>query len=269
MFKLRLLVALTIWWLFLFFNVERMDSTLNLTPVVYVLVPVAAVMTVLIKQISTKNALYTIAPALIVYAVMKRLLGFTLLERSLAVTFTEMTSIVITLLLVREVLIALQDFEDTIDHITFRQLGLPPRVYESPDAEDLYREVKRSRRFQHPLSLLVIKPQLDASSVRLNDLMLDLQRAMSARYFQARLVKFLSEELRDTDLVAIDGDDFVVLLPETSEQDASDILGRLGRQAYHELGIDLAAGLASFPDQALTFTALMEAARRSAGDAES
>src|SRR5690606_1051028 len=150
-----------------------------------------------------------------------------------------------------------------------RQLGLPPRVYESPDAEDLYREVKRSRRFQHPLSLLVIKPRLDPTSVRLNDLMLDLQRAMSARYFQARLVKFLSEELRDTDLVAIDGDDFVVLLPETAERDASDLLERLSRQAYQELGIDLAAGLASFPDQALTFTALMEAARRSAGDAES
>lgn len=262
MFKLRVLIALTIWWLFLFFNIERMDSTLNITPLVYVLVLVFAVMLIMIKRLSKLSSLLTLPPVLIAYVVLKQLLGYTILERGLATTVTEIAGISITFLLVREVLLVLHDFEDAIDKITFRQLGLPPRVYETPDAEDLYREVKRSRRFKHPLSLLVVRPQVDTSSIPMNDLMLELQRAMSARYFQARLVKFFSEELRDTDLVAIDGENFLVLLPETGEEQAHEVLEQVRMVAYQQMGIDLDVGMASFPDKALTFTGLVDAARR-------
>ncbi|HOA24796.1 MAG TPA: diguanylate cyclase [Aggregatilineales bacterium] len=264
MLKLRILIGITIWWLFLFFNIERIDSTLNITPFVYVLVPVAAVgLTLIPSRIAQRSPLFTITPVLIAYIILKRAMGYALFERALAVTVTEITGIVLTLLIVREVLLIVRNFEDAVADITFRQLGLPPRVYETPDAEDLYREVKRSRRFKHPLSLMLVKPRFDPDRVGVNQLVLDIQRAMASRYVQARLAKFLSENLRDTDLVAIDGDDFIVLLPETTGETASQVLAELSEKAYEEMGVQLNIGLAAFPDKALTFNGLIEAARSS------
>ena len=131
-----------------------------------------------------RSPLFTITPVLIAYIILKRAMGYALFERALAVTVTEITGIVLTLLIVREVLLIVRNFEDAVADITFRQLGLPPRVYETPDAEDLYREVKRSRRFKHPLSLMLVKPRFDPDRVGVNQLVLDIQRAMASRYVQ-------------------------------------------------------------------------------------
>lgn len=269
MLKLRILIGVTIWWLFLFFNIERVDAYLNITPFVYVLVPIAAVgMTLIPSRISQRSPLFTIIPVLIAYIILKWALGYSLFERALAVTVTEITGIVLTLLLLREILLIVRDFEDTIADITFRQIGLPPRVYETPDAEDLYREVKRSRRFKHPLSLMLVKPRFDPNNVGVNQLVLETQRAMSSRYMQARLAKFLTDKLRDTDLVAIDGEDFIVLLPETTEDIASQLLTDIGELAYEEMGVRLNIGLAAFPEKALTFNGLIDSARSSLENAE-
>jgi GGDEF domain-containing protein len=164
------------------------------------------------------------------------------------------------LMLTRQVVYIVRDFEDTVAKLTFRQIGLPPRLLGSVDTEDLYREVKRSRRFQHPLSMAVIEPDVDPKTVELNAILDDLRKSIAMRFVQARLAKLLSEELRDCDLIAQHGDGFAVLLPEMTADETRRVAELLRAEAQNRLGMDLNIGVSSFPDAALTLGGLIDGA---------
>jgi GGDEF domain-containing protein len=261
MLKLRIWLGVLIWWLFLFYNVERINEPINIASFVYVLTPVAAGALILLPRVFGRvSVAFAILPTLVVYFALKVLLRYPIFNSALPVTITEVVSISITLLLVKQVGTIVWDFEDTIAKLTFRQIGLPPRLYETTDTEDLYREVKRSRRFRHPLTLLVVRPDFDPAKVELNRVLLELRESMAPRYVQARLAKLFSEELRDSDLLVVEEDEFIILLPETTEVEAERMATRLQRQVATELDIDLQVGMAGFPDRAVTLRGLVDAA---------
>jgi len=261
MLKLRLWLGVLVWWLFIFYNIERINEPINIASFVYVLVPVAAGAVMLAPQMFRKlRLILLIAPTLIVYFILKLLFNYQLVGPALPLTIMEIVCILVTLFLVRQVGYVVWDFEDTIANITFRQVGLPPRLYETTTTEDLYREVKRSRRFRHPLSLVVIRSDFDPESVRLNRILLEFQQTLATRYLQARLARMLSEELRDYDLIAWERDSFVVLLPETTPEDASRVAQRISKQAEKALSLRLKMGIAGFPEEAVTLTGLIDAA---------
>src|SRR5689334_9076043 len=161
MLRLRTgLIALALWF-FVFFNLERFNAV-DLADFVYMLVPVAiGVLLIAPRLFAQDRLLLLIAPTLMVYFGLKVALHQPIIGgTALATTITELVSIVLSLLLVRQIVYIVLDFEDTITKLTFRQIGLPPRLLQSVDTEELYREVKRSRRFQHPLSMLIVEPEI-------------------------------------------------------------------------------------------------------------
>jgi hypothetical protein len=261
MLRLRTgLIALALWF-FVFFNLERFDAV-DLADFVYMLVPVAIAILLIAPRLFAHNRLLLlIIPTLLAYFGLKVALHYPVIGgTALATTITEIVSIVLSLLLVRQIVYIVLDFEDTITKLTFRQIGLPPRLLHSVDTEELYREVKRSRRFQHPLSMLIVEPELDPKTVDLSAVLEELKASIAMRFMQARLAKMLSEELRDCDLIAQHGNGFAVLMPETTAVDALRISDTLRAESKSRLGMDLKVGASSFPEGALTLGGLIDVA---------
>jgi hypothetical protein len=261
MLRLRTGIGVLALWFFIFFNIERFDAV-NIASFVYLLVPISAGLLLLVpKWFANNRLLLLMIPVLIMYFGLKIYFNYPIYGgAALATTTTEVVSIVLSLMLVRQIMYIVLDFEDTIAKLTFRQIGVPPRLLHSIDTEELYREVKRSRRFQHPLSMLIVEPDFDPKSIQLNAILEDLKASIASRFIQARLAKLLSEELRDSDLIAQHGDGFAVLLPETSPEDAERIINLVRTEAQSRLGMDLKIGASSFPEGALTLGGLIDAA---------
>jgi GGDEF domain-containing protein len=261
MVKFRIWIGILVWWLFLFYNIERINEPINIASFVYVLVPLAGGVLILIPRVFARRRLLIILiPTLILYFALKVYLGYSVLGQGLPLTVTEIVSILITLLLVQQVGTFVWDVEDTISKVTFRQIGLPPRLYESADTEDLYREVKRSRRFNHPLSILFVEPDFSEERLDVNRTLIEMQKNMVERFTQAQVAKMLSEELRDCDLIAAHEQGFAILLPETAQSDATEVAKRLSNQIGEKLKVELKVGVSGFPDTALTLGGLLDSA---------
>jgi GGDEF domain-containing protein len=261
MVKFRIWIGILVWWLFLFYNIERINEPINIASFVYVLVPVAAGMLILVpRAFARRRLLIILIPTLAIYFALKVYLEYPILGQGLPLTVTELVSLLITLLLVQQVGTIVWDVEDTMDKVTFHQIGLPPRLYESADTEDLYREVKRSRRFGHPLSILFVEPDLSRERLDVNRTLIEMQKNMVERFTQARVAKMLSEELRDCDLIAAHEQGFAILLPETHQTHAVEVARRLSSRVADKLNVELNIGISGFPDAALTLGGLLDSA---------
>ena len=134
--------------------------------------------------------------------------------------------------------------------------------------ERLSEEINRSGRNKRPFSIAVIDIDLfkninDTYGHQVGDFIL------------IQLVRFLQERLRRSDLVArLGGEEFVLLLPETTGNNAWLLTERLRQQlsetyfpyyeqvsrTYIDLQITVSAGIATFPDDTGSADALMELA---------
>jgi hypothetical protein len=259
MYKLRLWLGVFIFWLFLFYNIERINEPINISSFVYLLVPIAGMVPPLIPNLQRRvgNLIYTLL-VLGAFFILKTSLGYQILGEQLPITVMEILIILISLFLFRKVSDTVWNFENTIANITFQQIGLPPRIYETTDTEDLYREVKRSRRFRRPLTLVVAKPVFDPSEGKINEILKEFEITMISRYVQARIAKLFSDELSDSDLIVVENDQFTILMPETIEEEALKRMHWLQEEAKKRLNIDLFVGSAEFPKQAVTLHGLID-----------
>ena len=114
------------------------------------------------------------------------------------------------------------------------------------------RERSRSQRLGLPLSLVAI------TVTRLDGAVLISENALS------QLGKLIAQQVRETDLVARQSDNtFVVLLPESGEDDVSDVRRRI-REGVEELafagGVSVSLGSATSPGDGSNFADLLRAA---------
>jgi hypothetical protein len=116
-------------------------------------------------------------------------------------------------------------------------------------------EMVRSRRFERPLSLVVIQIDPAAIRVHLHRLIQEMQHALVQRYVVATMAHLLTRTLRRTDLVVADGCPGRLLLvtPETNALEAGAVGSRAVQLIRERMGLSVRYGVASFPQQALTF----------------
>jgi hypothetical protein len=88
----------------------------------------------------------------------------------------------------------------------------------------------------------------------------DMQRELVEKYVLARTARLLRDKVDDTAIVTQRNDHFIVLLPETSQDELQATLRMLDTAAHEQLGIPLNIGAATFPNQAITFEGLLEQA---------
>ncbi len=129
--------------------------------------------------------------------------------------------------------------------------------------KQLTEELHRAARYHHSLSIYMLdvdhfKRINDTHGHRVGDVVLQ------------QLAKTLAQSIREEDLVArYGGEEFVIILPETSLSKAEDFAKRLFNEVTelrislldgNEINISISIGIATYPDHAKSWEALLEAA---------
>lgn len=122
-------------------------------------------------------------------------------------------------------------------------------------------ELTRSRRYNRPLSLLVIETETEAEKVT-REMLKSVQTDLLSRFTSARVGQIIDDRIRQTDLVLRDyRGRFIVLCPETELSNASLLAKRISQAIKERTNLRVLWGVAAFPDEALTFDDLLQKAR--------
>jgi hypothetical protein len=258
--RFRASIAGLIAWFFVLFNVERLYSPLNIASVVYVVAAAAMLLVVLWPALATLRISLLLLLCAIALVAAKAWLGFPLGRMHLPITLTEYAAIVVSVLLARQIVLGINEFQAA----TLRNMvsHLVDRSQPFVDGQaDIYREVRRARVHKRPLSLLVIEAQQQADPEVLDRFTTEAIRNMANRYITSRLADFLSRGLKDCDLIAERNGGFVVLLPETRAAKARSVCRRLQEEARAQLDLELRIGQCTLPDEEVTLVGLLERAQ--------
>ena len=145
-------------------------------------------------------------------------------------------------------------------------LGAFPSRVENIEAETqrIKVELTRSRRYQRPLSLLLIEVGMESEyeSVSPKIMKTGVQNDLMHRFTMARVGQVIDDLIRQTDLFLKDRRGrYVILCSETDISGVELFAKRIARAVEEKTGYHMAWGFASFPDEALTFDDLMQKAR--------
>ncbi len=268
MTSLRRFIVFLITALTIIFNLERLDigqaNLVDIQSFVYGLVFAAAILMVAVPFFQRLPVYTSIAIWIVVYFAL-RLLVFT--HRPIVggmytyLTITELALLSITVLLTHVMTFYLKELEKVVEDVSF-----PPTSQRVQNLEEASEAVKtefiRSRRYDRPLSVLVI--ELTSGIVRpsLERVVRELQQSMIDRYLTASLARVITKEARRTDVIIKHerNDRMILLCPETPPEHLNVVKNRITTVAQRDLGLELSIGGASFPCEALTFEDLLKIA---------
>lgn len=268
MASIRWRIILLLAWLMLFFNIERLDiagrDTIDIASGVYV-VAIAAAVAGIMPFFQRRSVLLLAAATLLAYGLVvifdpkRQLVG----GMHTYITFTGLFLLLVTVMLAYRVGQALEEFVGAVEEITFSNKGR--QLHSLKEAEDIvHLEMISSRRHQRPLSLVLLQTDASSLNMLMHRLVQDVQRSMMQRYVLVTVARVLSKYLRRTDIV-IEGQKpgrFVLLAPETTEQEATALGIRMAHLAADKLGVATRYSVATFPQQALTFEDLLAMAEQ-------
>jgi GGDEF domain-containing protein len=257
--RLRFLVAILIIWLFLFYNIERLSEPINITRVAYTLVPFMAVLTILIPRLRKVPLGVLLVGPIPIVLVLRAWLRYGVWGMYIPLTVTEICVIALTTILARWVSNGLGEFESAIANITIGQAGKLPEPFSTGQGE-MYREVRRARHHQRPLTLMAIGIEEGSIQIALDRMVQEVQQAMMKQYMLSGVSKILCDELADYNIIAQRNDHFLALLPEVTPEKLTDLIERLRGAVSERVGVALQIGVASFPEDAVTFESLVEKA---------
>jgi hypothetical protein len=262
---LRYRVLLLAAWLLFFYNLERVSYLLSrqrvnlLTNFAYVFVALVALITLALPAIHRLPLRLLIPGGVALFLVFKAWFGYPLWGETLPLTVTEVCTFLVTGLLVRQVIWAIGESESSIVNFTIRHIGRQTKSFATEQGE-MYREVRRARAFNRPLTLMAVEPEAESFRVAMEKMVEEVQQATMKQYTFVALAKMLEDQLGPYSIIAQNGDKFFVLLPETSREDFPRLAAQLRGQAQESIGLELRIGAASLPEVG-TFDELIEAAR--------
>ncbi len=180
------------------------------------------------------------------------------------VTITELAILLVAILIANQCALQLHKFESFIDEV---YLPVSDRRIRQPQVakDEINTEFIRSRRHQHPLALVAISPDVKSSGDGIKIAVDEIQRHMVNRFITASVAKIITHEARRTDMIISQSDDeglFFVLCPETKGDDSIILAQRIREAAMDRLGISVNYGIASFPEEALTYEELAKRAEQ-------
>lgn len=174
------------------------------------------------------------------------------------ISFTEVALFALTVILTQQVAKQIDDFEKAVENITLGNKG--DRVRNMADARrDIQEELTRSRRYNHPLSLILIEANKDSFKANSSPAIKQVQSQMMEQYVSVSLGRIIAELLRRSDLVINEEEKtrFVILCPETGLKEAQLLTARIRSLLLARLGVELTCGIGSFPNEALTYEELV------------
>lgn len=254
-------------WLTFFFNIERLGVSGQLVAPLgvqsYLLAVVATLLPLLpiTQQLSlfVQAALVVLLNLLALFLTQTPLVG----DRMIAQNMVGLLIQLATLFLSYRVAQGTAEFRKAIETITFSDQNSRLRhLNEMRSLVDV--EMVRSRRFERPLSLVVVQADASSINMEMHKLVQEMQRSMMQRYVLSTMARVMSRALRRTDLVLEEGKPgrLLLLAPETDAQEAEQMGQRITRIIEERLGVTATFGTASFPQAALTFEDLRDVAEQ-------
>src|SRR5512143_1708254 len=215
-------VAFLFFFLLLLFGVAQVnyveENVINFSPVFFVLVTLAVITGILLQP--TRRL--TIYPFLIGWGVIYGL-TWVFYWRTLA---KEPVQVLLIQLMLVEIAAGLAfEVGRQIGHVSSLLKGLaartfPNRTIDLKAAEDrISAELTRSRRYHHPLALLLLHVESFGAGNLQNTPIL--QRDILSQFASAKIGQIINERARETDLIMRDEQGrFTILCPETNREDA-------------------------------------------------
>lgn len=252
----------------IFLNIERLDyvedNIINISNFVYVLGILSSIAIIAFRPVWR---LRTFVIATLGTYLFLKLVIFT--KQPLIggvqsyVSFAEIILLCGLIVVAQRVSRSLRHFEKVLETLTVPQGS--PRVPSLDEAiEDLKAEMHLSRRHERSLSVVVVDYKSDPVQKILDRVYDDLKSLMAKRYAANCFSRMLNGAIRRTDrLIEVRGhrhNRFIVLCHEANQEGLNNLLRRIQSEAAAELGISVACGTASFPEEALTFEELLEKA---------
>ena len=256
-----------------FFNIERLDfsqtNNINLIDInsfVYVLGIVAILVVIFVPSVSRLSLPLLTSFSFGIFLLFKLAIQQ---QRPLMgglytyLTLTEGTFLILLVYLAYEVAGALRELKEMAEYVALSNTGIHlPQLDEA--GSKIRREMTRSRYYHRAFSVIVVKPEKHSLDIAVPSLMEEIERGVANRFMSAKLARALVERLRVVDTVLEDqeNDAFVVLCPEVDTFGTSLLAEHIRQTALDQLGLTVHCGTASFPDEAITFEALVQEAYR-------
>lgn len=192
----------------------------------------------------------------ILWIVGKCVLGYSVDLKVLPISLVEVVSIIFSQYLCKKIAKRTDEFE-----IISAQLLDVLRAHSVAgilEAEPLLQEeIRRARRHERPLSFVWLKPG-EITSNALSELVRQLERWLSREYLTGCISRVLEQQTKSQDLAVRVGDQFLILLPETSAGQAQATARRLQEEIESQLGIPTEFATCAFGLDVLTLSSVLE-----------
>jgi hypothetical protein len=258
------LVALILWLAFLF-NIERLDlevrntEVFNIASPVYVVTLAVVLLGVLLPQVRRIHLWHMHLTAGLLFVVTMWFDGRAAWGGiQTYLTLFEFAAVLLSVTLATLVGQASADFLESARALLLS--GTDGRIYQGPQAASVIkREMHFARRANRPLSVMVLDTEEDSKPVRLHTTTQEIQRILASRYKQVSLARLLARIIRRTDFLVDESEDgrLILVMPEMTHEQTTAIVERLNQQVQERLGSGLRYGVASLPEQGVTFEELV------------
>lgn len=251
----------------LFVNVVVATQAVGTTsglPVIYLSIAAGLVTVTLLLRPRLRTLVFALAAAVFGYGSVRIGTapagvdgGFALV----AVTAVEIAVLVLLILSAYRVAKSMREVTHVIAHLTAGGGDVAAMADPATD-ERVRREMTRSRRYQRPLSVVLLEPAERSLRDAWPQLVEEAREAFVRRYVTSKTYGLIGRHLRFVDLMFEDVDRgrFVLLCPEARADEIARQVERIRSTTYAATGVHLDAGWASFPEQAITFEELVRTA---------
>jgi hypothetical protein len=252
-------VTFLFFFLLLLFGVAQVkyveENVINFNPIFFIIVTLAVLIGILVKPARRLSIYGYLTAWAVVYGLIWLFYGQTYFKVPVQVHLLQLVMVVISAGLSFDVGKQIGQVSDLLHGLSKKTY--PHRTLELAAAEDrISSELTRSRRYQHPLSVLVIQMTSYATSKLAEHP--GLQRDILAQFASAKVGQIINERVRETDLIMRDEHDrFIILCPETNLENSKTLARRIEQGVAAIMGVDISWGSAFFPSEALTFEDLI------------
>jgi GGDEF domain-containing protein len=244
---------------FLFALTDYNDRPIiNFASYFYLAVIVAVPITFLFPAVSSVSSLVPVSIWTGIYLILLQMIDRdnTADAENLPVIVLEFVLLVTGVLIIHRLAMQIHHAESIMDALAMN--AFPNRAHDIVEEDQRIKiEFTRSRRYNRPISLIIISIEPDANKLtRL--IMRNIQHDLSHRFISAQVGQIIDDAIRQTDLMLRDRrGNYILLCPETDLAKANSLAKRIHHTMEGRTELEIYIGVAAFPEDALTFDDLL------------
>ena len=257
--RIRVRVIILVGWLLMLFCTDQLLAPINISGVTYAFMLAMVIITLVVTRLARIPLWVILIAPIPVFVLLEAWIGALAGSTTILLTIAEVFFLSITTILARWVSQAISEFESAVAHITIGRREKMPEPA-SVGQGYIYREIRRARNHQRPLTMMAIAVDEKSIKVALDRMVQEAQLSMMKQYAISSVSKTLCDKLADCDVVVQNNNHFLIVLPETTPEDVPGVIKRLRQQVLDQVGVDLKIGTAALPQDGFTFEGLLDIA---------